>query len=134
VPLMVTFAVPMVIRSQYAGIDSVLKMSGQGRITAMFSLLSAALLIGLTLLLNEHFGVFSSIAAMTLSACLLNPLMTISACDSGIPLRWRANAARGVFAAICMLLLHRLLPGPSLSAAVVGCALLLWGAGIAFRR
>ena len=134
VPLMVTLAVPMAIRSEYAGIDSVLKMSGQGRATALFSLSSAAMLIGLSLLLSKQFGVFSIIAAMTLSACLLNPLMTITACGSGIPLRWQANATRGAFAAICMLLLLKLLPGPSLSAAVVGCALLLWGASSAFRK
>lgn len=134
VPLMVALAVPMAIRSQYAGIDSVLKMCGQGRATALFSLSSAALLISLSLLLSKQFGVFSLIAAMTLSAFLLNPLMTITARGSGIHLRWRSNATRGALVALCILLLHELLPGPSLSAAVIGCALLFLGASSAFRR
>lgn len=92
-PILVLLALPVVVRSVFAGADAVLKMTGYAGASASIAMLSAATIVIGSYLAAPILGIYALPAAMLASAVLFSPVMAWIASWSGI----RILGARDLF-------------------------------------
>lgn len=75
-PIMVALALPAVVRSVFAGVDAVLKMSGYAGVSSLVALGAAATIVLGSLTLTPFIGIYSLPISMLCSALVFSPVMT----------------------------------------------------------
>lgn len=83
-PILLLLALPAMVRSIFAGVDAMLKMTGRAGVSSAIALGSVALIVGLSYLAAPWLGIYALPVAMLASALIFNPIMTAIVGTSGI--------------------------------------------------
>jgi hypothetical protein len=130
--VLAALAIPPLVRSNFAGIEVVLKMRSQGRALAMIAAVTLLVIVAGSWLLHGVIGLYALPVSMLVSAISINSLMAWRIHRSGIDITsWRLVP---LIVGACVALMLTILWLPPVTTALVGGLLMANVAWLAYRN